>query len=131
MATQQQQAPPPEAQRVLETSDLSIAEMTRIMDVASTLRRERAVAERELSIGDTKRLLRERLIETARVTGDPVTEAEIDAAIEHYFQHLHKFDPPEWSFETFMAHVYVLRWKLAAWAAFLGGGAAVVWGVFG
>ncbi|MEM9184982.1 MAG: DUF6384 family protein [Planctomycetota bacterium] len=128
MSSQQQQAPPPAS---ASGQELSIAEMTRIMDVASTLRRERLLATRELSVGDTHRMLRERLLETARVTGDPVTAAEIDAAIEHYFQSLHEFQPPAPGFETFLARLYVARNQILAWSAVLGGGAALAWAFFG
>ncbi|MEM8866512.1 MAG: DUF6384 family protein [Planctomycetota bacterium] len=138
MASQQQQAPPEQSttqptavDRRAGSEDLTIAEMTRIMDVAQALRRERTIAARELSQNETKRMLRQQLIETARVTGDPVTEAEIDAAIEHYFDTLHEFEPPEASLETFLAYLYVMRGEILAWTAFLGGGAAVLWTLFG
>ncbi len=131
MAIQQQSAPTPRERTADAREDLSIAEMTRIMDVAATLRRERTVAQKELDLDDTKRMLRERLLDTARVTGDPVTREEIDAAIEHYFETQHEFHPPAAGMETFLAHLYVLRNKIAIGAAVLGGGLAVWWSVFG
>ena len=53
--------------------------MTRIMDVAATLRKERAIVDEQLNIDQIKAKLRERLLEAAKVSGDPVTEAEIAA----------------------------------------------------
>lgn len=108
-------------------ADLTIAEMTRIMDVASVLRNERSVAEQQLNLEDTKAMLRRKLIETAQITGDSVSEAEIDAAIEHYFDNLHEFDPPKASFETFLAHLYVARGTITRWAMVIGAAGAAWW----
>jgi len=135
MATQQQQAAP--EQTAVTASDrqpqvdLSIEQMTRIMDVAATLRRERSIAQRELNQSETKRMLRDRLLETAKVTGDRVSEAEIDVAIEHYFETQHEFEAPGASVETLMAHLYVMRNKIAMGLAVVGGGLALWWGLFG
>ncbi len=96
------------------------------MDVAATLRRERRVAEQQLSRDETKQMLRKRLLEAARVSGDPVTEAEIDAAISAYFENLHEFNPPEPGLETFAAGVYVRRGPIAKWAVGIAS-AAVLW----
>ncbi|QDU88186.1 hypothetical protein Pla175_15580 [Pirellulimonas nuda] len=120
MPAAQQTAPPPAA------AELSVAEMTRIMDVAGTLRRERRIAEQQLSRDETKQMLRERLLEAARVSGDPVTEQEIDAAIAAYFENLHEFKPPEPGMETFAASVYVRRGPIAKWAVGIAS-AAVLW----
>jgi hypothetical protein len=109
---------------------LTIAEMTRIMDVVSTLRRERGVAQQQLNLDETKRLLRERLIETARVTGDKVSQVEIDVAIDQYFDQLHVFAPPKASAETLLAHVYVARHTIAKWAVGIGMTATLWWSLF-
>ena len=117
----QQHAPePPET----ASEDISVAEMTRLMDVAAAVRRERLTAEQQLNLEDTKRLLRERLLESARVTGDTVTEAEIDAAIDAYYARLHKFKPPKRSFETFLASLYVRRGTFVRVALAIAGVAA-------
>ena len=136
MASQQQQAPPAEDRAARHDQapaegQLSIEQMTRIMDVAATLRRERSIAERELNLSETKRMLRQRLLETAKVSGDPVSEAEIDAAIDHYFETQHEFEGPGASLETLMAHLYVMRNKIAMGVAVVGGGLALWWGLFG
>lgn len=120
--TEQQAAAPPPA------SDLSIAEMSRMLDVAAALRRERLVAEQQLNHDQTRAMLRERLLEAARVSGDPVSEQEIDAAIEAYFANLHEFQAPKPGFETFLAHLYVLRGPIAKWAAGIVAACLVWWG---
>lgn len=132
MAIQTAQQPEQDQPRRASADDqqLSIAEMVRVMDVASALKRERSIAERELNREETKQLLREKLMETARLTGDPVTEDEIDAAIEHYFDNLHEFQPPEASGETLLAHLYVMRTTIAKWACAIGVAAALWWGMF-
>lgn len=109
-----QPAPPPPP-----ASELSLEEMTRVMDVARTLRKERTTAERELDREGTIRLLRQKLREAADIAGDPVTDAQIEAAIRQYYENLHAFQPPQPGWETTLAKLYVRR----TW--FLGGAAAL------
>jgi hypothetical protein len=118
------------AQTGKPAEQLTIAEMTRIMDVVSALRRERGVAQQQLNLDETKRLLRQRLIETARVTGDKVSEVEIDVAIEQYFDQLHVFEAPKTSPETILAHLYVARHTIAKWAVGIGMTATLWWSLF-
>lgn len=129
MPSQAQQRAPETPE--LANEDLSIAEMTRLMDVAAAVRKERLTAEQQLNLADTKRLLRERLLESARVTGDPVTEQEIDAAIDAYYARLHKFKPPKPGMETFLASLYVRRGTFIRVALAIAGVAAVWYSVFG
>jgi hypothetical protein len=88
---------------------LSLTEVMQIMDVASTLRREREVAEKELDLPQAKLKLRERLLETARLTGEDVTEGEVDAAISLYFDNVHSYSDPAWGLQVMLAHLYIRR----------------------
>lgn len=108
---------------------LTLAEMSRIMDVASTLRKERALVEQQLNIDQIKAKLRERLLEAAKVSGDPITEKEVDAAVEQYYDRLHEFRDPPASFSKFLAHCWVLRKYLTAAVVALAGAAALIWGL--
>jgi hypothetical protein len=94
---------------------LTLEEMTRIMDVAATLRKERALVDQQLNIDQIKAKLRERLLEAAKVSGDPVTAAEIDAAVASYYDQLHEFREPPAGFQTFLAHLWCLRRSLFKW----------------
>jgi len=106
---------------------LTLEEMTRIMDVAATLRKERALVDQQLNIDQIKAKLRERLLEAAKVSGDPVTAAEIDAAIASYYDQLHEFREPPAGFQTFLAHLWCLRRSLFKWVlGLVGVGAAIV-----
>jgi exonuclease VII small subunit len=106
---------------------LTLEEMTRIMDVAATLRKERALVDQQLNIDQIKVKLRERLLEAAKVSGDPVTAAEIDAAVASYYDQLHEFREPPAGFQTFLAHLWCLRRTLFKWLLGLAGvGAAIV-----
>ncbi|MGE0144447.1 MAG: DUF6384 family protein [Planctomycetota bacterium] len=87
----------------------TVPEMLRILDVASALRRERERAQRELAIDETKARLRERLRAAAVESGDPVTEAEIEAAITQYFGSQFEFRPPQPSFRLFLANAWIRR----------------------
>lgn len=108
---------------------LTLVEMSRIMDVASELRKEQALVEQQLNIDEIKVKLRERLLEAAKVSGDPISEAEVDAAVEQYYDRLHEFRDPPASFSKFLAHCWVLRKYITAAVVALAGGAAIIWGL--
>jgi hypothetical protein len=108
---------------------LSLEEMTRIMDVAATLRKERAIADQQLNIDQIKAKLRERLMEAAKVSGDPVTEQEIAVAVEQYYDRLHEFREPPANFQKFLAHLWVLRSSIFKALAGIAAAAAVIWGL--
>lgn len=126
----QESAQAPQNEPGVEAAEqkLTLDEMTRVMDVARTLRKERSIAERELNREETIKLLRQKLREAADLAGDPVTDEQIDAAIEHYFANLHEFDPPEPGLETFAAGVYVRRYQIAGWTLALATAALILWG---
>lgn len=126
----QESAQPPQSEHDVEPAEqkLTLDEMTRVMDVARTLRKERSIAERELNREETIALLRQKLREAADLAGDPVTDEQIDTAIEHYFDNLHEFDPPEPGLETFAAGVYVRRYQITAWALAIATAALLLWG---
>jgi hypothetical protein len=121
-ATVQQQEPPADQR-------LSLEEMTRIMDVAATLRKERAIVDQQLNIDEMKARLRERLMEAAKVSGDPVTEAEIAVAVEQYYERLHEFQEPPASFAKFLAHVWVSRGPILKVVGALAAVFVVIWGL--
>lgn len=134
-SAQQQQAPPSTelksqpVEAAVEPAaklDLSLEEMSRIMDVAVALRRERNVAETELNRDETLRVLREKLREAAAVSGGTLTDAEIDAAIRQYYDRLHAYQEPPSSWETFLAHVYIRRTQIAVAITAIGG-AILAW----
>ncbi len=94
---------------------LSLEDMSRIMEVASTLRKERTTAQKQLNLDETKALLRQKLLETTKVTGERLTPAEVDLAIEQYYDNLHTFAEPPQSFSLMLAHLYVRRAMLLKW----------------
>ena len=108
-----------------EGERLTLEEMSRIMDVAVALRKERALVEHQLNIDEVKVELRRRLMEAARVSGDPVTEAEIDAAVDHYYDRMHVFEEPPLSVEKILANLYVRRTAIATWLVGLAAGVGV------
>jgi len=101
-------------------------DMLRMMDVASALRRGREAAEAQLDLGEHKQQLRERLLATARASGESVTEAEVDTAIEHYLEHQHRYEDPPAGWGRFWAYAWVFRGRLlvglAVLAVFVVGG---------
>lgn len=134
MAQQQQQAQPAPplgaSATTVEGEQLSLAEMSRIMDVATTLRKERALVEHQLNIDEVKAELRRRLLEAAEITGDSITAAEVDAAVDQYYDRLHTFEEPPLSVASLLAHLYVRRAAIAKWAIAIGIAATLFWGMF-
>ncbi|WP_147871241.1 DUF6384 family protein [Stieleria maiorica] len=110
---------------------LSLQETLRVMDVAREMRDQREQAEEMFRRDDLRVALREKLMRTARLSGDNVTEAEIDAAIGQYMETLHTYQDPEPGLKRFLAHCWVWRnriiWSLAGVAGITGG----LWYFFG
>ena len=105
---------------------LTLEQTLRIMDVATMLRKEQAVVEQQLNLEETKAMLRERLLDAARVTGEKLTQQQVDIAIEHYYDKLHVFEEPEWSLELVLAHLYVMRNKIIGWTVAIGATAGIL-----
>jgi hypothetical protein len=122
---QQEQQPAADADNLEATAPekLSLPELLRIMDVATTLRKEQEVVEEQLNFDQIKARLRERLLEAAKVAGEPVTPEQIDAAIDEYYDKLHSFEQPQWTFSVLLAHLYVRRATILKWLI----GIAAVW----
>jgi hypothetical protein len=133
---QAQAHPPNAAQSVTELNrrraktklpgeDMTIAETLRVMDVAREMREQRESAEEMFRHDEVRVRLREKLMRTAAMSGDRVTEAEIDAAIDQYLANLHTYEPPETGFKTFIAHCWINRYRIVVAAVALG--AAWAW----
>lgn len=93
--------------------DLSIAESLRVMDVARELRNQRETAEGMFRRDSVRRQLKEKLLATAKVSGEDVTEAEIEAAIDHHLANLHTYAPPAKGWRNFLATCWVERDRVA------------------
>jgi hypothetical protein len=100
-------------------ADLSLNEMLRVMDVAREMRKDREVAEQALARDEVRAALRTKLMRTAELSGDRVTEAEIDAAIDTYFSNRHQYRDPEFSLPVLLAHLWIRRGPLL-WIAGVG-----------
>ncbi len=101
----------------LPGEDLSLNEMLRVMEVARELRRDRETAEEMFRRDDVRAELRTKLMRSAQLAGDRVTEAEVDVAIEHYFATLHTYEDPKPGIKRTLAHVWVWRKRIAAGVA--------------
>lgn len=110
---------------------LGLPELLRIMDVATALRQDRELVQQQLNHDDLKQRLRERLLAGSGVTGEAVTPAEVDAAIERYFQNRNTFAEPPRTFALTLAHLYVRRRPLARWTTVAAAAALGLWLVLG
>lgn len=114
----------------LPGEDLSLNEMLRVMDVAREMRRNRTVAEEMFRRDEVRTELRNKLMRSAQLAGDSVTEAEVDAAIDHYLQNLHTYSDPPPSMKRKLAHAWVWRKRIAAGAAAVAITVSGVWFLF-
>lgn len=133
----QAQAPPPasmtelnrrRAETKMPGEEMTIAETLRVMDVAREMREQRESAEEMFRHDEVRVRLREKLMRTAAMSGDRVTEEEIDAAIDQYLSGLHVYEGPPKGFKTFLAHCWINRYRIAVAAIAIG--AAWSWLVF-
>ncbi|TWU19955.1 DUF6384 family protein [Allorhodopirellula heiligendammensis] len=102
------------AQTKLPGEDMTIAETLRVMDVAREMRQQRESAEEMFRHDEVRVRLREKLMRTAAMSGDRVTEAEIDAAIDQYLANLHTYEAPQPGMKKFIAYCWIWRYRLAA-----------------
>jgi len=114
----------------LPGEDLSLNEMLRVMDVAREMRRNRTVAEEMFRRDEVRDELRAKLMRSAQLAGDSVTEAEVDAAIDHYLQNLHTYSDPTPSFKRNLAHAWVWRKRIAAATAAVAITVGGIWYLF-
>ena len=101
-------------------------ETLRVLEVARGLRQEREVAEVALARDEIRSLMRKRLMDAAVITGDKITESDVDAAIEQYFATQHTYQDPPMSFSVLLAHLWVRRFSLL----FMVGLILLAWTVF-
>lgn len=92
--------------------EMSLVETLRVLEVARGMRQDRAEAEVALARNEVRELMRKRLLEASRITGDSITETDVDAALEQYFQTQHIYADPPMSLSVAFAHVYVRRLSL-------------------
>ncbi len=92
---------------------ISLDEMLRVMDVATELRKQRETVEKEFAVDETRQMLRERLLAATSITGERVSEVEVDTAISQYFDTLYTFREPPRSLNVTLAHLYVRRGQLS------------------
>ena len=137
----QQSAPPPQSGETFRRTvdhddpieamrDLSLAETLRVMDVAREMRDNRVVAEEMFRREDLRAGLRQKLMRQAALGGDNVTEAEIDAAIDLYFERQHVFENSASGMSNFMAHVWIWRGRIVATLAAVGAAAGALYYFF-
>jgi len=114
----------------LPGENLTIEETLRVLDVARELRSRRETAEEMFRRDDIRTNLREKLLKAAEITGDRVTEAEIDMAISQYLAGVHQYQDPEPGFKNVLAHLWVWRDRVLLAAGTLSVVAGGLWYFF-
>ncbi|WP_345687188.1 DUF6384 family protein [Novipirellula caenicola] len=134
-ANAQQQAPRrarPHSMSAIELpgQNLTLEETLRVMDVAREMRDQRQTAEEMFRHDDVRTNLRKKLTRAAQLSGDNVTEAEIDAAIDQYLSTLHTYEDPEPGLKSFLAHCWVWRDRILYGAGTLAAASGLLWYLF-
>jgi hypothetical protein len=114
----------------LPGENLTIEETLRVMDVAREMRDQRETAEELFRREDVRSRLREKLMQTALVSGDNVTEAEINAAIDQYLETVNRYADPEPGLRNFLAHCWIWRGRIIASLAAVAVAASGFWFLF-
>ncbi len=109
---------------------LSVPEMLRVMDAATSLRLDRELAEEQLDLDRLKARLKAKMLDAAKVTGEPVTPEEVDAAIDQYYEGLHTYRDPKPGLAVALALAWVRRREVLAGVGALTLAAAVAWWLF-
>src|SRR5262245_55154740 len=109
--------------------DLTLADMMKILDVAHSLQSDRETVHEQLSIEKAKAAMRERLLASRDITGAGYNEAELDAAIDLYYDNLHRYQEPT-GLNAMIAHAYIRRGPIGATLGGIAAASALVWGLF-
>jgi hypothetical protein len=114
---------------------IDIRSFLTMMDVASELRKQKEEVNKQLNIDETKADLRQRILETSKVTGENLNDAEAMIAIESYFSGLYSFKEPKKNFSHSLANLYVDREMITdnyvKPAAFIAGVAILIYATAG
>jgi len=91
-----------------------LEQFLRIADVATELRKQREEVGKQLDDVQQKQEIKKKILATAKVTGEKLTDIDADVAINAYFSGLYSFKEPERTFSYKLAEMYVRRgwiWK--------------------
>ncbi len=100
------------------TKKKDLNSILRIMDVATELRKQREIAEDELNIEDEKERIRQKIKKTAELTGENLTEEEVSAAIENFYNGLYRYTAPKKGISYYLAKLYISRGKIFKFLVF-------------
>ena len=96
-----------------KVQNLKLDEFLMMVDVATTVRQKQEEVNKQLNIYEVRAELKNRLQETAQVSGEQLTDFQIESAINSYFDGLYSFQEPQRDFGTRIAEIYVERGRLA------------------
>ncbi|TWU23173.1 hypothetical protein Pla52o_27080 [Novipirellula galeiformis] len=114
----------------LPGQNLTLNETLRVMDVAREMRDQRETAEEMFRRDDARTNLRNKLVRAARLSGDNVSEAEIEAAIDQYLATLHTYEDPQPGLKSLIAHLWIWRNRMLWSAAALAATGGLLWSLF-
>ncbi|MBS3147028.1 hypothetical protein J4471_05020 [Candidatus Woesearchaeota archaeon] len=94
------------------TQNLKLDEFLRMVDVATTIRQKQEEINKQLNIHEVKAELKKKLQDTAQISGEQLTDYQIETAINNYLEGLYSFKEPTRDFGFKLAEIYAGRVKL-------------------
>lgn len=86
--------------------------MVKVMDAASAVRMQNMEASRQLDFDEVKEDLKNRILETAKITGEKLADEEINSAIDSYLSGLYCMKEPKRGFANSFSKLYVDRKRI-------------------
>jgi len=96
----------------VKEGEADVKAFLKIMDVATAVRQQREQVSKHLDIEEQKKDIIKRLKATYEVTGEKLTDEEIEAAIDSFFSGLYSFKEPEKDFSYKLAEKYIDRGRI-------------------
>jgi len=90
----------------------SINTMISVMDVAGELRLQREKAESLLDTKSEREQIKQKILASAKISGESLTEDEINRALDAYYEGLHRFQPAKRNLSFKLASAYIKRKKI-------------------
>jgi len=94
------------------SQETNVNDFLHMMDVATQIRKEEEEIGKQFNIQEKRAEIKKKILATAQVTGENLTEMQVDRAIDSFFSGLYSFQEPSRNFETRLAELYVDRTRL-------------------
>lgn len=89
----------------------SLKTMLSVMDLASELRGQRERAKTLIDLDGERETIKKKILDSAKISGEDLTDDELNRALDAYYQGLRRFKTPEEGISHKLARLYIKRSK--------------------